>query len=174
MRRLPDRRRRRSAIPLAGAEGFAPVARRTARLRIALALVAVGLLGAVAFLSFDLRARPSSYFAAGGSGIVVVDLSTSVDPARYRRLSRVLRTIVETNQPIGLVVYSDTAYEMLPPGTRGSSCGRCCGTSSRSAGFRSPASSSPADAASASPTARGRERSVAAPGSRRGSGRRAG
>ena len=118
--RRADLRRRRSAIPLAGAEGLAPVARRTARLRIGLALAAVGLLGAVAFLSFDLRARPSSYFAAGGSGIVVVDLSTSVDPARYRRLSRVLRTIVETNQAVGVVVYSDTAYEMLPPGTRGS------------------------------------------------------
>lgn len=119
MRRL-DRWRGRPAIPLAGAEGLAPVARRTTRLRFGLALVAACLLASVAFLSFDLRARPSSYFAASGSGIVVVDLSTSVDPARYRRLSRVLRTIVETNQPVGLVVYSDTAYEMLPPGTRGS------------------------------------------------------
>ena len=111
---------RRSSIPLAGAEGLAPVARRTSRVRIGLAVVAAALLAGIAVTSFDLRARPSSYFAAGGSGIVVLDLSTSVDPARYRRLARVLRTIVETNQPIGVVVYSDTAYEMLPPGTRGS------------------------------------------------------
>ena len=110
----------RASIPVAAADGLVPAARRTLRLRLSLAVVAVALLAAIAFLSFDLRARPSSYFAAGGSGVVVLDLSTSVDPARYRRLVRVLRTVVETNQPVGVVVYSDTAYELLPPGTRGS------------------------------------------------------
>ena len=110
----------RPSIPLAGAEGLAPAARRTLRLRLSLAVLALALLAGIAFVSFDLRARASSYFAVGGSGVVVVDLSTSVDPVRYRRLARVLRTFVETNQPIGAVVYSDTAYEMLPPGTRGS------------------------------------------------------
>ncbi|MGH2996879.1 MAG: vWA domain-containing protein, partial [Gaiellaceae bacterium] len=79
----------------------------------------VALLAACVLLARDLRARPSTYFASGGSGVVVLDLSTSVDPARYRRLARVLRTFVETGQPVGLVTYSDTAYEMIPPGTRG-------------------------------------------------------
>jgi hypothetical protein len=88
--------------------------------RLGLAAAAVGAAAAAALLARDLPARPTSYFAAGGSGVVVLDLSTSVDPNRYRRLARVLRTVVETNQPVGLVVYSDSAYEMLPPGTRGS------------------------------------------------------
>jgi hypothetical protein len=50
---------------------------------------------------------------------VVVDLSTSVDPNKYRRLSRVLSTLTRNNQPLGLVVFSDVAYAMLPLGTRG-------------------------------------------------------
>ena len=110
----------RGAIPVSGAGALAPAARRTTRLRLGLAVLAVALLAAVAFLATNMDARPSSYFATGGSGVVVFDLSTSVDPARYRRLSRVLHSIVETNQPVGVVVYSDTAYEMMPPGTRGS------------------------------------------------------
>jgi hypothetical protein len=111
--------RRRPSIAVSDADALAPAARRTRFVRLGLAAAALVLLGGALLLARGLTVRPNSYFAAGGSGIVVVDLSTSVDPARYRRLSRVLRTIVETNQPVGLVVYSDAAYEMLPPGTRG-------------------------------------------------------
>ena len=70
-------------------------------------------------LASELRTRPNSYFAGGGSGVVVTDLSSSVDPNKYRRLTRVFRTFVRTNQPLGLVVFSDSAYEVLPTGTRG-------------------------------------------------------
>jgi hypothetical protein len=111
--------RPRPSIPVSDAGALDPAARRTRRVRLVLAAAAILLLLGALVFSRELQARPNSYFAAGGSGIVVVDLSTSVDPARYRRLARVLRTFVETNQPVGLVVYSDTAYEMVPPGTRG-------------------------------------------------------
>ena len=40
-------------------------------------------------------------------------------PTRYRRIARVLRTVVEADQPIGRRHFSDIAYELLPPGTRG-------------------------------------------------------
>jgi hypothetical protein len=106
-------------IPIADAPALRRIARRTSAARLALALLLVLGLGACVWLAGDFRTRPSSYFAAGTGGIVVLDLSTSVDPARYRRVSRVLRSIVGTGQPVGLVTYSDTAYEMLPPGTRG-------------------------------------------------------
>ena len=84
-------------------------------------MLALGLLGfavGTLLLSRDLRPRASTYLASG-SGVVVLDLSTSVDPQRYRRLARVLRTLVETNQRLGLVVYSDAGYAMLPLGTPG-------------------------------------------------------
>jgi hypothetical protein len=110
---------RRPAIPIADAPALRRVARRTSAARLALALLLLLALGACVWLARDFRTRPSSYFATGSGGIVVLDLSTSVDPVRYRRVSRVLRSIVGTGQPVGLVAYSDTAYEMLPPGTRG-------------------------------------------------------
>ena len=111
--------RRGDAIPLADSGGLRRAARRTAAIRLGLGGLIVALLAGAVLVAQDLRARPTSYFASGGSGILVLDLSTSVDPARYRRISRVLRTLVRTGQPVGLVTFSDTSYEMLPPGTRG-------------------------------------------------------
>lgn len=111
--------RPRLRIPLADVHALRGAVRRTSLLRLALAAGLVLALVACVWLARDLRTRPSSYFAAGGGGIVVLDLSTSIDPNRYRRLARVVRTIAETDQPVGLVAYSDRAYEMLPPGTSG-------------------------------------------------------
>jgi hypothetical protein len=110
---------RRPRIPVATAPALDRAARRTTSIRLLLALAVLGALAWAVSLAADLRTRPSSYFAGGSSGIVVTDLSSSVDPNRYRRLARVFRTFVQTNQPLGLVTFSDTAYEVLPPGTRG-------------------------------------------------------
>ena len=89
-------------IPLADAGAFARVERRTTLLRIALA--AAVLLAAILCLLFARRldSQPSSYFAGGTSGVVVVDFSTSIDPGKYRRIDRVLRTIVRTSQPVSV------------------------------------------------------------------------
>ena len=62
------------------------------------------------------RAATSPRAAAGSSCSTSPRASTR---SSYRRLARVLRTIVGDAQPVGLVIYSDSAYEMLPPGTRG-------------------------------------------------------
>ena len=66
-----------------------------------------------------LGARPTSYFASGGGGVVVLDLSTSVEPRKYQRIQRVLRSLSQSSTRLGLVVFSDVAYEMFPSGTRG-------------------------------------------------------
>ena len=113
---LPSRRPR---IPLADARGFTGAARRTSLVRLALAVAIVAFAGGAFLLARGLQAPPSSYFASGAGGIVVTDLSSSIDPVKYRRISRVLRSFADTNQPTGFVVFSDTGYEMLPPGTRG-------------------------------------------------------
>jgi hypothetical protein len=110
---------RRPRIPVAGAEGLSRAGRRTSAARLLLALAILAALALCVLLASELRTRPNSYFAGGGSGVVVTDISSSVDPNKYRRLSRVFRTFVRTNQPLGLVVFSDSAYEVLPPGTRG-------------------------------------------------------
>ena len=110
---------RRSGLPTSAAHELEQTARRTRVRNVGLALCAIALLAAAATLSTRLGARPSSYFASGGGGVVVLDLSTSVEPAKYRRIQRVLRSLAQTSTRVGLVVFSDVAYEMLTPGTRG-------------------------------------------------------
>jgi hypothetical protein len=113
MAALPER------IPLADAAALEGPARRTFVLRVVLAVALAGSAGLAYLLAGRLDARPSSYFAEGATGVIVIDFSTSIDPGKYRRIARVLRTVAETSQPVGLVVYSDSAYEAIPPGTRG-------------------------------------------------------
>ena len=110
---------RRSGLPTSAVRELEQTARHTLVRHIGLALVAVALLGAVLTLATRLDARPTSYFASGGGGVVVLDLSTSVEPGKYRRIQRVLRSLSRTSTRIGLIAFSDVAYEMLPPGTRG-------------------------------------------------------
>ena len=107
------------ALATSAAEELAPVARRTRRLRLGLALGAIGLLALALALARGAEARATSYFASGGGGIVVFDLSTSVDPYKYQRVQRVLTSLSGAGSRVGLVVFSDSAYEALPPGTRG-------------------------------------------------------
>lgn len=125
MTAVPERLRpsRRPGIPLADTGALAGAFRRTALVRALLALGVLAFAGGSFVLARGLQAPPSSYFAAGAGGIVVADLSSSIDPAKYRRMARVFRSIADTNQPSGFVVFSDTAYEQLPPGTRGAEFG---------------------------------------------------
>jgi hypothetical protein len=94
-------------------------ARRTRVLRVVLAAVVLALLAVVLVLARGTDARATSYFATGGGGIVIFDLSTSVDRFKFQRVQRVLEALTRTETRIGLVFFSDTAYEALPPGTRG-------------------------------------------------------
>ncbi len=105
-------------LPTSAASELRREHRRTWIVRIALALLALGLLAAAFVLSRDLKALPTSYFATGSGGIVVLDLSSSVDQQKAQRAQRVIRSMAETEGRIGLVVFSDSAYEMLPPDTR--------------------------------------------------------
>jgi hypothetical protein len=49
------------------------------------------------------------------TGVVVLDMSASIAGPVYERVATTLRGIVSANQSIGLVMFSDTAYELLPP-----------------------------------------------------------
>jgi len=110
--------RRRTGLPTSAADELRREHRRTRWFRVALAVAALGLLLAAYGLSRDLEALPTSYFATGSGGIVVLDLSTSVDAQKSQRVQRVLQSFAETEGRVGLIVFSDSAYEMLPPDTR--------------------------------------------------------
>jgi len=91
--------------------------RRTLLLRIALGLALLTtLLWAFAFSrSEDVRAAP--LLPADGAGMVVLDLSLSI--GQFERISQTLRRLAREDERAGLVVFSDAAYELLPPGSPG-------------------------------------------------------
>jgi hypothetical protein len=110
--------RRRTGLPTSAADELRGEHRRTRWVRLVLAASALGLLLGAFGLARNLHALPTSYFATGSGGIVVLDLSTSVDAEKSQRVYRVLQSLAETEGRVGLVVFSDSAYEMLPPDTR--------------------------------------------------------
>jgi len=111
--------RLRPGIPLADAGLLRAAAARSRLIRLVLALLLVGTLVAAVLTARGLPVHHTSFFPAGGSGVVVLDFSTSIDVPGYKRISNVLRPVVEGNQSVGIVYFSDVAYVALPPGTPG-------------------------------------------------------
>jgi hypothetical protein len=112
--------RRRRAIPLSDAAAVRFALRRTTLVRVGLA-GGVVVLGAIAiWRAAELNPRPVSFLPASTTTVVVLDQSKSIYIASYRLIAQMLRKLVAADVPVGLVAFSDTAYEMLPPGARGS------------------------------------------------------
>jgi hypothetical protein len=107
---------RRSAIPLAAADALAAPARRTLLVRLALALGLAGALAAV-YLGSQRTEKDGTLLPGGSSPVVALDLSWSVSYDSYRQIEQTLRDLAESGRRIGLVLFSDVAYEALPPGT---------------------------------------------------------
>jgi VWA domain-containing protein len=92
-------------------------ARRTTAVRAALVLGALVLL-AFAFLASRTAGSPvGALLPAGSSTVVVLDISASISGPTNRRVRATLRTLAFSKGRAGLVVFSDAAYELLPPGT---------------------------------------------------------
>jgi len=114
---LPFWSRNRAAIASPDARAFPVGARRTRLVRIALAGAAVALLLAAASSARGLETRQRGLLPTGTVGVVVVDLSLSIADEDYHLVRRALSTLIAEDARIGLVVFSDTPYELLPPGT---------------------------------------------------------
>ncbi|MDX6438253.1 MAG: hypothetical protein QOF45_836 [Gaiellaceae bacterium] len=106
-----------AAIPSADIGALVVYARRTRLVRASLAALLVGLLVAAVLLARDSDDQPSRLLPPGTSGIVVIDVSRSVDGQTYEPIARVLRHLIALGEPVGLVAFSDVAYQLLPPGT---------------------------------------------------------
>lgn len=113
------RRRVRRGIPLADLGLLGRASRRTRVVRLVLAVALIGVLGLALVQGTRTPVQHSSFFPAGQSGVLVLDFSTSIDQPAFRRITNVLRPVVEANQPIGVVFFSDVAYLSLPAGTPG-------------------------------------------------------
>jgi hypothetical protein len=111
------RRRRHPAVDSHDVGVLRAVSIRTRLLRIVLAAAAVGALAAAAASARNLDVRERSILPSGSTGVVVLDLSLSIAEGAYGDLRRTLRRLIAADAPIGLVVFSDVPYELLPPGT---------------------------------------------------------
>jgi hypothetical protein len=109
-------RTRGPSIPLSTTAALTGPARRTLFLRALLALVLVGLV-----VSASATGRSDAAAARGllpkGGGMLVLDVSRSIKPEADKTIVKVLDQLIASRSRIGLVVFSDIAYEMFPPGS---------------------------------------------------------
>lgn len=110
-------RRRPPAIETLDAVALARLTRRGRVVRLALAAAAALILAAAAVAARSLDVRQRTLLPTGSTGVVVVDLSLSITDDDYRDVRRTLRRLVDADARIGLVIFSDVPYELLPPGT---------------------------------------------------------
>ena len=104
-------------IPLADARPFARQLLRGRVVRIGLAAGVAALAVAALAVSLGLDRETHTFLPSGAGGVLVLDVSTSISQETHRQIAGVLDDAARSGQRFGLVVYSDTAYEALPPGT---------------------------------------------------------
>jgi hypothetical protein len=105
------------AIPLADVARLARAARRTTIARALLVALIVALVVATAAAARSPDLRQQTFVPEGSSGIVVLDLSASISTETYQRIGATLGELASGGGRYGLVLYSDVAYEALPPRT---------------------------------------------------------
>jgi hypothetical protein len=106
-----------TSIPIGDAARLRPAAKRTAIVSALLAIV-VG----VAALAVNVASRrddppPPSLLPDGASVVVVLDLSLSIPEVAYVRTRNAMRELAQSDARVGLVAFSDIAYELLPAGS---------------------------------------------------------
>lgn len=113
--RLPTFRKQ-SGVALADLGQVHTRGQRTAVVRIVLALALAGTLALLFDVARSAGAGRAAVFPQGTcTGVVALDMSASISGPTYARVATTLRGIVNANESIGLVMFSDTAYELLPP-----------------------------------------------------------
>jgi hypothetical protein len=105
------------AVPLTDLGRLQRARRRTSVVRAVLAALLVGLVLTAAAVAARPVGRTVLFFPKGSNGIVVLDLSASISSDTFQRIGETLRELASTRGRYGLVIFSDVAYEALPPGT---------------------------------------------------------
>ena len=111
------RSRRRFGVDSHDVRELRGIARRTLALRVVLASTAVLLVCAAAATARNPQTNEQALVPPDRVGMVVLDLSLSITDDDYTALRRALRRLIEEKSSIGLIVFSDAPYELLPPGT---------------------------------------------------------
>jgi hypothetical protein len=107
---------RSGAVVIADRPRLRAAAQRTTAVRVLLALALVGTFVLLFREAQNAGAGRAAVFPEGAdTGVVALDMSASISGPTYARVSSTLQGIVAANQSVGLVMFSDTAYELLPP-----------------------------------------------------------
>jgi hypothetical protein len=113
--RLPTLRRD-GAVALADLPGLHLPAQRTSAVRLLLAVALAATLAWLFTVSTSAGTGRAAVFPEGtNTGVVALDMSASISGPVYARVATTLRGIVNANESVGLTMFSDTAYELLPP-----------------------------------------------------------
>ena len=90
---------------------------RTTALRTVLGIGLAGVFVATLAVAVERDARPDPVLAAGRTGMIVLDMSASA--GAHPDVGELLRRVAAADERTGVVVFSDVAYELVPPGTPG-------------------------------------------------------
>lgn len=104
-------------IPIATTATMGPAVRRTLLLRIALAALLIALVVAAVDTGRSKAAAARGLVPGGVGGMLVLDVSRSIKPEANQTITDVLQQLIGSHTRIGLVAFSDIAYELLPPGS---------------------------------------------------------
>jgi hypothetical protein len=107
-------RRADQSVPLAGIARLRTAADRTIAMRLIVAAALLVGLGAT-WQAARALAQAQHDRPPAASGVLVLDLSSSVGPATYRRIRTILADLQARHAHLGVVIFSDTAYEVVPP-----------------------------------------------------------
>ena len=105
------------AIPVGEAARLRPAAKRTALVAAVLAVVVGAVALAVVVAAREGQPQRTSLLPKGESVVVVLDLSLSIPEVAYERMRNAMNELAVSDARVGLVIFSDTAYEMLPTGS---------------------------------------------------------
>lgn len=110
-------RSRRPAVASHDTASFRAVGRRTLALRLLFGGGAALLLAAAVLSARELDPRDRGLLPTGTTGVVVMDLSLSILDDQSGVVRRTLQSLVDADVPVGVVIFSDVPYELMPPGT---------------------------------------------------------
>ena len=89
---------------------------RTTFVRVALALALAATLAGAVLLARSAGSGRAAVLPVGAkTGVIVADMSASVAGPPFERVGAIIRGLVTANQAMGLVMFSDVGYELLPP-----------------------------------------------------------
>ena len=104
-------------IPLADAPALRAPARRTRLVRGVLGVACIGAALAILLVSRHPHTHTIVPLPRGGQTVLVLDLSASISADTFSRIGGTLAALSRSGTHFGLVLFSDQAYEAMPPGT---------------------------------------------------------